>query len=188
MLSVLMILGATYAAPALADQVTCESQSQRRAHCSLDTRGDVWIVEQLSRAPCVEGDTWGVSRHEVWVERGCRAVFESDGGRGRRDDDRYRDDRYRDDRRDDDRYRHEGSYDDGRRDEVTCESVSQGRTECAIDTRGDVRIKRQLSKAQCIEGRSWGVTRRGVWVDSGCRAVFVSEGGRSGGYYRRGDD
>ncbi|AIE86378.1 DUF3011 domain-containing protein [Fimbriimonas ginsengisoli] len=35
-----------------------------------------------------------------------------------------------------------------------------------------VRLIRRLSDAACIEGRSWGYDRNGIWVDRGCRAEF----------------
>ncbi|WP_462116761.1 DUF3011 domain-containing protein, partial [Lysobacter xanthus] len=53
-----------------------------------------------------------------------------------------------------------------------CESEDGRERTCGINGRGDVRFVRQLSRAACIEGRSWGVDRRGVWVDGGCRAEF----------------
>lgn len=42
----------------------------------MDTRGSVRVVRQLSHSPCTEGVSWGLSKHAVWVERGCRAVFQ----------------------------------------------------------------------------------------------------------------
>lgn len=56
-----------------------------------------------------------------------------------------------------------------------CES-NDGRTrECATGGTA-VRLVRQLSDAPCVQGRSWGYTRSGVWVSNGCRAEFVSSG------------
>lgn len=66
--------------PVLADQVTCESVQNRRQECDMDTRGNVRLVRQLSKSDCREGQTWGYSKHSIWVDRGCRATFESDGG------------------------------------------------------------------------------------------------------------
>ncbi|NCT70140.1 MAG: DUF3011 domain-containing protein [Xanthomonadaceae bacterium] len=57
-------------------QVTCESVGNQRVECPMDTRGDVRVVRQLSHSPCTEGVSWGLSKHTVWVERGCRAVFQ----------------------------------------------------------------------------------------------------------------
>jgi hypothetical protein len=52
---------------------------------------------------------------------------------------------------------------------------------CDVDTRFGVRLLTQHSRAQCIEGRTWGWNSRGVWVTQGCRAQF-QVGGR--GYDR----
>jgi hypothetical protein len=43
----------------------------------MDTRGEVRLVRQQSRAPCVEGQSWGLSKHSVWVSGGCRATFQN---------------------------------------------------------------------------------------------------------------
>jgi len=65
---------------------------------------------------------------------------------------------------------------------IRCES-SDGRTQqCAADTRGGVRLIRQLSRGPCIEGRSWGWSRGGIWVTQGCRGEFAT--GYGGGYGR----
>lgn len=53
-----------------------------------------------------------------------------------------------------------------------CESVDSRTKNCNADTRYGIRLVRQLSRNACIEGRSWGVTRNGVWVSRGCRAEF----------------
>ncbi|HRY16419.1 MAG: DUF3011 domain-containing protein [Candidatus Competibacteraceae bacterium] len=57
---------------------------------------------------------------------------------------------------------------------VTCESIGNERNVCRVDHLRDqkVRVRRTLSHSPCIEGRSWGVDRRGIWVDRGCRAEF----------------
>lgn len=64
----------------------------------------------------------------------------------------------------------------GSRDRITfrCESNDGRWRECPADLRGrlDVRLVRQLSDRQCIEGRTWGWDRNSVWVNEGCRAEF----------------
>jgi hypothetical protein len=57
-------------------QVTCESTGNQHVECPMDTRGEVRVVRQLSHSPCTQGVSWGLSKHAVWVERGCRAVFQ----------------------------------------------------------------------------------------------------------------
>ena len=59
----------------------------------------------------------------------------------------------------------------GRR--VTCASDDGRRHLCRVDTRRGVRMVNQRSGSPCIQGRTWGYDRRGIWVDRGCRADFV---------------
>lgn len=105
-LGALALMGAAHAAaptPAAAQRtITCQSYDGRSNHCSVDTRGGVRLVRQLSDAACVRGRSWGTDRQGIWVSRGCRAQFVV----GVRDD-RDRRDRDRDDweRRDRDRDR-----------------------------------------------------------------------------------
>ncbi len=56
---------------------------------------------------------------------------------------------------------------------IRCESTNERTRHCNVNTRGGVRISRQLSNASCIQGRSWGYDGSGVWVSNGCRAEFV---------------
>jgi len=63
-------------------------------------------------------------------------------------------------------------------DRIRCESNDRRTRHCAINTRGGVQLERQLSKAACIQGSSWGYDGRGVWVSNGCRGEFVT--GRGG--------
>ena len=76
-------------------------------------------------------------------------------------------------------------------DEVLCESYKGRVAYCQIDTHGEVVLIEQLSRSQCVEGQTWGVDRRGLWVNQGCRGNFASVvqrqhrrrgGGGSGGY------
>ena len=61
---------------------------------------------------------------------------------------------------------------DGQRGEIVrCES-EDGRTRECPTGGGRVVLERQLSRAPCIEGRSWGYGRNGIWVSDGCRAEF----------------
>ncbi|HGM5940996.1 DUF3011 domain-containing protein [Stenotrophomonas maltophilia] len=60
---------------ALPREITCESTGQQQVSCDLNTCGNVEIVRQLSRTRCEEGKNWGLARHSVWVNGGCRAVF-----------------------------------------------------------------------------------------------------------------
>ncbi|HPN80657.1 DUF3011 domain-containing protein, partial [Dokdonella sp.] len=57
---------------------------------------------------------------------------------------------------------------------LTCQSDDYRYRFCQVDVggAGNVRIERQLSQTACIEGRTWGSNRAGVWVSGGCAAVF----------------
>ena len=66
--------------------VRCESVEERTRYCAADIRGDVRLVNQLSRSSCIEGRTWGWDRQGIWVTEGCRAEFEIDQGYGWGDD------------------------------------------------------------------------------------------------------
>jgi hypothetical protein len=56
---------------------------------------------------------------------------------------------------------------------MRCASEDYRYTFCRTDREPrDVRIVRRFSKRPCIEGRSWGYNRRGIWVNHGCDADF----------------
>lgn len=56
---------------------------------------------------------------------------------------------------------------------LRCESTSHHEHRCTVRVRHEVHLVRQLSRAACIEGHSWGWDHRGVWVREGCRAEFL---------------
>lgn len=132
--------------------VRCESNDGRTNRCAINGRGRVQLARQLSRAACIEGRTWGSDYGSVWVAQGCRAEFTVSRGR-------------RGDGWNDSGYGYGGQV-------FRCES-NDGRTrECAANTRAGVQLVRQLSRAACIQGRTWGYGRNGIWVSDGCRAEF----------------
>ncbi|MCL1527552.1 DUF3011 domain-containing protein [Xanthomonas nasturtii] len=55
---------------------------------------------------------------------------------------------------------------------VTCASEDRKQHECAMDTRGEVIVSRQISKTRCVRGDNWDVNRHSIWVKDGCRAEF----------------
>ncbi|MBW4633694.1 MAG: DUF3011 domain-containing protein [Iphinoe sp. HA4291-MV1] len=92
-----------FAQPASAREIiTCESRGNERNTCSIDGRGRVRFVRQLSDASC--RGNWGYNRNRIWVRDGCRAEFAVSD----RTDDRY-DRRY--DRRSDEYDRDDRIYD-----------------------------------------------------------------------------
>lgn len=58
-------------------KVSCASDDEGYRRCGVPGRVvEVHVRERLSVADCERGQGWGWSRHEVWVDRGCRAVFD----------------------------------------------------------------------------------------------------------------
>lgn len=140
------------------DSIECRSTDYRYNRCDTDWR-DARLVRQLSGSRCVRGQTWGIDRRgNVWVDRGCSGVFvEARGGGGG------------------------GGWNPGPGWDTdisfVCESRDFRYNMCQVDIGrgGAVRIVRQISGTRCIEGRTWGYNRAGVWVDGGCAAQFVVE-------------
>lgn len=138
--------------------VRCDSNDNRYRQCPIDGRR-VSLVRQYSKSPCVEGRTWGVGRGFVWVNDGCRAEFANGygggsgggwgGGNGGGNG---------------------GGWSQGQK--LYCGSDDHRQRRCNVTIRRDARLVRQASKAACVEGRSWGWDRDGVWVSNGCRGDF----------------
>jgi len=61
-------------------QLECDSNGERYQMCQVDVgrNGSVQIVRRLSDARCEEGRSWGWNRAGVWVDNGCRAIFQVD--------------------------------------------------------------------------------------------------------------
>ncbi len=65
---------------------------------------------------------------------------------------------------------------------VSCSSADNRYRECPLQNGGRVELVRRESRADCVEGRSWGYSPRSIWVDLGCRATFrVSPASGGGG-------
>jgi hypothetical protein len=69
------------------DTILCESANNRRNYCRVgDPRAYIELAQQMSKSPCVRGQTWGNDGQGIWVDRGCRARFRvtsnSGGGPG----------------------------------------------------------------------------------------------------------
>lgn len=56
--------------------VRCESPGRKRIVCPADGAVRVRLVRQLGRAPCREGETWGLGPRGIWVDGGCRGEFQ----------------------------------------------------------------------------------------------------------------
>lgn len=144
------------------DTIRCESNSNRQRTCVTGWRGAT-VVRQLSDTRCVEGRNWGINNGTIWVSGGCRAEFAESrgnwgggGGWG-------------------------GGGNPGNGGTIRCDSNDNRQRVCNTGWRRSVLV-RQLSKSQCVEGRSWGSSNGNVWVSNGCRAEFAEgRGGNWGG-------
>lgn len=80
--AIILALAAS-AAPAFAEQISCESRQSGPEPCGTIVAGSsVRLVRQLSDAACIEGRTWGTgaAHDSLWVSGGCRAVFDVQPG------------------------------------------------------------------------------------------------------------
>lgn len=53
----------------------CESRGGERQECRVSGVRRVELVQQLSRAECRQGQSWGWDENAIWVDAGCRAEF-----------------------------------------------------------------------------------------------------------------
>jgi hypothetical protein len=137
------------------DTVECESRNFNYQSCPVPWR-DARLIRQKSDSACVRGRTWGIDRRGLWVDRGCSGVFAAAGRPGPGPGD-WR-----------------PGPDWNRRFVIGCNSDGYGYRFCSVDVgrSGRVFLDRQTSGAACVEGRSWGWNRAGVWVDQGCSGTF----------------
>jgi hypothetical protein len=96
------------------------------------------------------------------VSRGCRADFAIIGH------ERPRGDRYGDagapavgDSR----------HVDNNGDVIRCDSTGDGRTYCRTEPNRRFLLNR-TRQGNCVEGQTWGIDERGLWVSGGCRGDF----------------
>lgn len=131
----------------------CESQHNKKAFCRAKTNHTVLVGRQLSKNPCIEGETWGYDRvrEQLWVGDGCRAEFIIG------------------------RPTNENPPDDLNA-IVTCVSKDGRRKSCPADTSHGVQIDRHTSEAPCRFRRDWGWTSNGIWVANDCGADFATRG------------
>jgi len=128
--------------------VHCVSTESGRTYC-----GAAHVRYTIAGTPptgCVEGNTWGVDDRGVWVSSGCTADFtvvqEKPAERVYRADNA---------------------------EVVHCVSTASGRTYCG--TAHTRYVIHGTADPKCVEGRTWGVDDRGVWVVNGCTADFEIE-------------
>ncbi len=126
-------------------RILCESLNYQYHQCLVREQvQDAFIVQEYSDRACIPNHAWGILQNGIWVDRGCRAVFEVVTYASRRQ-----------------------TYD------VTCSSQNNRYQFCNFGGYFiDGFLLQQHSRANCTQGRSWGFSRDGVWVDYGCRATF----------------
>ncbi|HEX4883375.1 MAG TPA: DUF3011 domain-containing protein [Casimicrobiaceae bacterium] len=151
--SIALVLGLAGAAwPAAAQgRLQCESRDYQYQFCATGAGIDgARLVEQRSGAQCVEGRTWGWERRGVWVTRGCAGVFEIAGARPA-----------------------PVPPSAPGRNVINCESRDYQYRFCQTDARVvSASVERQISRTQCVLGRTWGWRGNGIWVNEGCEADF----------------
>ena len=128
-------------------EVYCASNDTRGTRCQMPWRDSV-LAQQMSKAACIEGRTWGSDPHSVWVKGGCRGNFRDARGWDR-----------------------PGHSRGAGGQEVYCASNDTRGTRCQMPWRYSV-LSRQMSDTACIEGRTWGSDPYSVWVKGGCRGQF----------------
>lgn len=151
-------LGAAAALPAAAQpygnpnyevRIRCESRDYRQEFCGTNERVlSARLVRQNSRAQCILGRTWGWRGHGIWVSDGCEGEFAI-----RTESRPY------------------PPAPPGR-DVAYCESREYRYNFCSTGRIRNAQLVEQRSSAPCVQGRSWGWQRDGIWVDNGCVGVF----------------
>ncbi len=143
------------------DAVECVSRNFAYTRCDVPWR-DARLVRQLSDTSCIRGRNWGIDRRGLWVDRGCGGRFVA-AGRGPDDGPGYGGGGWRPEPGWDSRF------------SVRCGSDNYRYRFCSVDMGGAGRayVGRQISGSPCIEGRTWGWNRAGIWVDQGCEAEFT---------------
>jgi hypothetical protein len=58
-----------------AQTLYCGSDDRRQRRCNVTIRRDARMTRQMSKSPCLEGQSWGWDRDGIWVSNGCRAEF-----------------------------------------------------------------------------------------------------------------
>jgi hypothetical protein len=149
-------------ASSLDQRLVCESRDGREQYCSAQIAGSVRVLRELSRAPCVEGETWRWNARGIYVRGGCRAEFAFRG-------------------RDDWGGGGGGGGGGSRYTEIVCAARGGRESFCPAPNDGRVRLVGEQVGGQCIEGQSWRADPQGIRVRNGCVGRF--------GYFRvSGDD
>ncbi|MGE0385511.1 MAG: DUF3011 domain-containing protein [Gammaproteobacteria bacterium] len=157
--------GAGWGAGGAQQVFTCTSYGPQPQYCQVPTQSGVRLVAEQSFGRCVPGQTWGYDANGVWVANGCSAQFALGGGYGGNNFNNAGGGGLN--------WSRSGMAAAG---SLTCESVGDSYNYCRANTGGYAELRRQLSRSDCQLGSSWGFDAGGIWVDRGCRGVFVFGG------------
>jgi len=136
----------------VASDSTYVNSSGQVVHCVSTITGRTYcgtartryVITGTPDPRCIEGQTWGIDDRGVWVSSGCVADFAPSTT---------------------------SDYVTSSGQVVHCVSTATGRTYC-----GTAKTRYVISGTadpRCIEGQTWGVDDRGVWVTNGCVADFT---------------
>ena len=144
-----LVLAALPGALSAQARLQCESREYGYQFCPTGAvLEDARLVEQRSRAACIEGQSWGWDRRGIWVDRGCEGIFDIRTARPA-----------------------PPAAVAAR--VVSCESRDYQYAFCAVaDEIASAQLLEQRSQAPCVEGRTWGWRANGIWVAGGCEADF----------------
>ena len=138
--------------------VTCESIKYGYENCNVFNSG-VMLVNQLSethsagRGSCRRGFDWDANNRGIWVNNGCRAEF----------------------------YVYNANSIPAER-TINCESWNYEHARCfAPGITGSEQVSiwtrtshlEESGRGSCRFGDDWGISRDGIWVANGCRAIFL---------------
>jgi hypothetical protein len=127
-------------------RIQCESRDYRYQFCPIAPALGAFLVQQRSRAACVQNQSWGWDQRGVWVDRGCEGVFDVQVGQVTAP---------------------------GRGFVLTCESRNYQYEFCTVaENIAYAQLVNQRSRTACVEGRTWGWRSNGIWVNGGCEGDF----------------
>jgi hypothetical protein len=124
--------------------VHCVSAPSGRTYCG--TTGTRYVITGSPAPTCIEGKTWGLDDRGVWVSSGCIADFSPAPVTA------------------------SSNVVTSSGELLHCVATASGRTYCG--TAGTRYVIAGSPDPRCIEGQTWGLDDRGVWVSSGCVADF----------------
>jgi hypothetical protein len=135
--------------PGPGNAILCESKDGRPRTCTTPWQANSRLLRQLSSARCTLGTTWYTSPGRVTVSNGCRAEFGPGQGAGQNAT------------------------------SIQCESTDGRLRTCGSNLRGRIELQRQLSSTRCVQGTNFGLRNGSVWVNGGCRGVFLVQRGNT---------